>query len=72
MLSIKIIDNQASLPPCARKAILLGAKPRFSPLSTNHLSDNRVAPITMQNIQYGGKKHGADRNTKQMNQSAQQ
>jgi hypothetical protein len=47
MLSVKIIANQASLPPRARKAILLGAKLSLRPLSTNHLSDNRVAPITV-------------------------
>lgn len=47
ILSVKIITNQASLSPCARKAILLGAKLSSSPLSTDHLSDNGVAPITM-------------------------
>jgi len=47
MLSVIIIAYQTSLPPCARKAILLGAKIVLSPLSTNYLSYNRLAPITI-------------------------
>ena len=47
MLSFKIIANQASLSPCARNAIVLGSKHDLSPLFTDVLPDNLVAPITI-------------------------
>ena len=72
MLSFKIIANQASLSPCARNAIVLGSKHDLSPLFTDVLPDNRVAPITIYNIQYGDIKYGADQNTNKMSPSAQQ